>query len=192
MAKATKKRASGSKSLPSAASDASEIRQEKERANALEAPSDEAVSGDRTEATREDAEPTEVVAAEKKAVSRTPLRAAGSIRDTNREVAMGIAAGGALFGIGAYVVYWSSLRWLVAGGSSTMMAVSFLLPVTVPILIGSILGERGRKSLGYSMIGGVMLGTVIAGMYLTTRFRDSQNPMSAVPSIGPAPAVPPP
>lgn len=183
MAKATKKRSAARPAPEAEGSDAT--------AETTEAPSvaEAAEPADAGEARAKDSESrddADAGAADKKAVSRTPLRAAGSVRDTNREVAMGLLVGVAVFALGAYTVYWSSLRWMLRGGSSTLMAVSFLLPVTVPILIGSILGERGRKAFGYSMIGGVMLGTVIAGMYVTTRLRETTMPLSPPPAVGPA------
>lgn len=103
-------------------------------------------------------------------VTRTPLRPAGEIRETPREVALGLLAGLLMFGVGARVVVWAFVRWLTKGGSSTVLAASVLLPVALPLLVGAIVGERGRKPLGYSMVVGVILGLTVAGGWALTKF----------------------
>jgi hypothetical protein len=108
-------------------------------------------------------------------VTRTPLRPAGSIRETPREVAIGLLAGVVMFGVGAKIVYWAFIRWLTRGGSSTVLAVSVLLPVALPLTVGAIVGERGRKPLGYSMIVGVILALIATGAWVFTKFAESNN-----------------
>ncbi len=104
-------------------------------------------------------------------VQRTPLRPAGSLREVHREVTLGLVTGVGCFALGLKVVHWTFVRWMTAGGSSTVMAASVLLPVAMPIVVGSILGERGRKAFGYAMITGVALGSLLGASYLFARFR---------------------
>ncbi|MBL8678696.1 MAG: hypothetical protein JNK05_06005 [Myxococcales bacterium] len=189
MAKATKKRSAARPAAREAeASNANAETTEAPSVAEAEQPADAGEARAKDSEARDEADEGAAVA-DKQEVSRTPLRAAGSVREVNREVALGLLVGVAVFALGAYAVYWSSMRWMLRGGSSTLMAVSFLLPVTVPILIGSVLGERGRKAFGYSMIGGVMIGTVIAGMYVATRFSETAT-MRPPPALGPAMQAP--
>jgi hypothetical protein len=106
----------------------------------------------------------------KQAVSRTPLRPAGSIREAPREVLKGLILGLLLFGAGARVVQWAFVRWLTRGGSSTVLAVTVLLPVALPLIVGASIGERGRKPLGYAMIAGVIIGLMIVSGWAVTMF----------------------
>jgi hypothetical protein len=110
------------------------------------------------------------------------MRPAGTIRDTNREIAIGLLSGLLCFSGGLAVVRWAFLRWMANGGSSTVLALSVLVPVALPIVAGSILGERGRKALGYAMISGVALGSMIGGMYFILRM---QTPAALQPGPGP-------
>lgn len=199
MAKPTKKRAAGRKqdgretASPREGTDASASAtptESDDAADAVDAKSGED-DNNTADAASDDASGDSAAAPDKVAVKRTPVRAAGSVQDTNREVALGLLTGLLVFSLGAYAVYWSIMRWMLRGGSATLMAVSLLLPVSVPIIIGSILGERGRKAFGYAMIGGVMVGTLISAMYLSTRLSDESRPSSpsqtlAPPSVGPA------
>ncbi len=123
-------------------------------------------------------------------VTRTPLRPAGSIRETPREIAVGFALGLALFAGGARVVWWAFVRWLVHGGSSTVLAFTVLLPVALPLVVGSIMGERGRKPLGYAMIVGVVIGLMCVSMYGLARFQGAGAAV-ARPGVGsPLPTMP--
>jgi hypothetical protein len=108
-------------------------------------------------------------------VTRTPLRPAGEIRETPREVAIGLLAGLVMFGGGARIVYWAFVRWLTRGGSSTVLAASVLLPVALPLMVGAIVGERGRKPLGYSMVVGVMIGLTATSVWAFTKFAQSNS-----------------
>lgn len=122
-------------------------------------------------------------------VTRTPLRPAGEIRETPREVAIGLLAGLVMFGGGARIVYWAFVRWLTRGGSSTVLAASVLLPVALPLMVGAIVGERGRKPLGYSMVVGVMIGLTATGAWAFTKFAAS-NSSSAPGMSAPLPSMP--
>ncbi len=102
-------------------------------------------------------------------VQRTPMRPAGSVENVQRDVLLGGLVGVLCFSAGLMVVHWTFVRWLTGGGSSTAMAASVLLPVAGPIVIGSILGERGRKAFGYAMIAGVALGSVLGATYFFVR-----------------------
>ena len=111
-------------------------------------------------------EDEKVEAPERKPVTRTPVRPAGDVRETPSEAIKGLLLGAAMFVFGLWFVRWSFVRWLMHGGSSTVLGASVLLPVTVPLVVGSVLAERGRKAMGYMLIGGVMVGTLAISMYL--------------------------
>lgn len=171
----TRNDASPAKVPDASSEDRDEDREELERA-ALSSEADQDARDARGEASTD--RPS------KKSVTRTPIRPAGHIRETRREIVLGLLTGVLLFGGGVYAVYWSAMRWLTRGGSSTVMAMSVLLPVTVPIVVGSIMGERGRKAFGYAIISGVMLACLVVAMWVGIRFNQQPLPM---PGVGRAP-----
>lgn len=126
-----------------------------------------------------------IEAPERMAVTRTPVRPAGDVRETPSEAIKGLVLGAVMFVFGLWFVRWSFVRWLMHGGSSTVLGASVLLPVTIPLVVGSIIAERGRKAMGYMLIGGVMVGTLAVSMYLFARMYGSGA--SLMESVGASP-----
>ncbi|MDP3274130.1 MAG: hypothetical protein Q8Q09_02975 [Deltaproteobacteria bacterium] len=134
-----------------------------------------------SEASQASSEPTREGSA-RPTVQRSPLRPAGDVQDTRREMALGLLAGSLTVYVGYRIVRFALLSFL-SGGSSTLLALSVLTPISVPLLAGSIAAERGRKAFGYTMIAAVALAALVGSMYFWATYRHvpaALQPRSAV------------
>jgi hypothetical protein len=101
---------------------------------------------------------------QKPVVQRTAMRPAGSIEDARKSVSLGALTGLLAVYVGIRCIQWALIRFLT-GGSSTLLAATILLPFAAPMLVSSVLINRGRKSFGLAMGGGVIVGVLLAGAY---------------------------
>lgn len=100
----------------------------------------------------------------KPVVQRTAMRPAGSVEDVRRSIMLGSSLGLLSVYLGIRCIQWALVRFLT-GGSSTVLALTVLLPFAAPMLISSVLINRGKKTIGMAMGAGVLFGILMAGVY---------------------------
>ncbi len=101
---------------------------------------------------------------DKPAVKRTAMRPAGSIENVRTSIILGTSIGLLSVYVGIRCIQWALVRFLT-GGSSTVLALTIMLPFTAPMLVSSLLINRGKKALGLSIGGGVLVAVLIAAAY---------------------------